>query len=311
MDMKEQKVSIAGGGICCQDYLVIAQWPEHQGKTIHMKDMVVQGGGLVATALVAAARLSASCHFWSLLGDDRAGNDILDELRLEKIDTSQIVKIAGGGSPFSVIHVDEKTGERTIFHRRAAGLSWQNHDLLDGIRRCNVLLVDDYYLDLSIAAAQVARREGIPIVADATPNARNRQLLQQVDVMIAPQDFVRENGYQDNLDGALDAIHKIGPTTAVITLGKNGWICSDQRGRGRGSAYPVEVVDTTGAGDVFHGAFAYGLARGWDTEQCCDFAAATAGLKCTQTGGRTGIPTLPKVLSFLKTHSQRNWAEKC
>jgi len=70
----------------------------------------------------------------------------------------------------------------------------------------------------------------------------------------------------------------------------------------------VDVVDTTGAGDTFHGAFAYGVARGWDTERCGEFAAAVAAIKCTMPGGRTGLPTLQKALEFLRSRGRLDWA---
>jgi len=302
--MKE--VTVGAAGICCLDYLVRSPWPARQGTEVRVKDMTIQGGGLVGTAAVAAARLGAKCRLWSLLGEDAAAEPILEGLRQEQIDVGGVQKVKGG-SPFSFIHVDETSGERTIFHHEARGLKRDFGASLAGIAECEVLLIDDYYLDLSLAAAAAARKAGVPVVADATPGERNRDLLRRVDVMIAPQEFVRVGGFGEKPEASLDAIHAMGPTTAVITMGRKGCMYSERTGRGTGRAYEVQAVDTTGAGDVFHGAFAFAMAQKWELGRCADFAAATAAIKCTKPGGRTGIPTLKTVLDFLKANSSLDW----
>ncbi len=180
---------IAGAGICCLDHIVTApQVPP--GDTGRIRDYRKQGGGLVATALVACARLGAVCELWSLLGDDDIGNDIIDELNDERVSTSSVWRFEDGRSPFSFVHVDSNSGERTIFHRQAQDLHWSRPaEALRGIKHADALLVDDYYIDLSRAAAEVARTNGVPVVADMTPDARNHDLLEHVDVLIAPRHF--------------------------------------------------------------------------------------------------------------------------
>jgi sulfofructose kinase len=289
---------IAGAGVCCQDYIVVAprvNW----GDTTHVVEFLAQGGGLVATAIVACARLGAHCEMFSLLGNDQIGDEIVSELEAEGANTSHISRTLGAKSPFSFIHVDQDTGERTIFHRPAVGLEAPEDIDFSSIADCGALLVDDVYAEFAARAARVARKHGVPVIADCVPGPRSERLLPHVDVLIAPKHFAEKHGWHDDLDFALKAIHDLGPKTAVITLGADGYIWSDGKTRGRGRAYDVEVVDTTGAGDVFHGAFAYGLTTGWDTAQCCDFAAAVAAIKCTKRGGRTGIPTLEQALAFM------------
>jgi sulfofructose kinase len=299
-DVNPTSPRIAGAGVCCMDYIVTAPqivW----GDTGHVSDFLIQGGGLVATALVACARLGAECALFSLLGDDSVGQQILEELNSEGVSTEGVLRSAGGESPFSFVHTDVESGERTIFYRPGRGLSRTllECDLIF-ISECDALLVDDVYPELALAAATVARAHSIPVVGDMTPGPANEELLRYVDVLIAPRHFARSLGCEDHLDRALDAIHDLGPRTALITLGSDGWVYSDPTGRGRGSAFQVDVVDTTGAGDVFHGAFAYALARGWDTHRCAEFAAAVAALKCTQRGGRTGLPSLSQTVDFLR-----------
>lgn len=298
---------ISGAGIACLDHIVTApQVP--WGDTALVAGYSVQGGGLVATALVACARLGAECELFSLLGNDAVADQIISELVTEGVGTAGTLCVEGGESPFSFIHVDASSGERTIFHRSGAGLNSYAPMLdLAGVADSDVLVVDDIYPDLALTAAVMARERSIPVVADVIPGSANSELIGHVDVLIAPRHFAREIGCDDDLDAALDAIHKLGPSTAVITLGSDGWVYSDPDGRGRGEAFRVEVVDTTGAGDSFHGAFAYGLAVGWDTRRCCDFASAVAAIKCTKLGGRTGLPSLREAMEFLGSASRLDW----
>ena len=299
-------VSIAGAGISCLDQIVRA--PQvNWGETGAVSEYFVQGGGLVATAMVACARLGACCELFSPLGDDFTGQEIAKELVSEKVHL-RLPLTPGGKSPFSFIHIDEHSGERTIFHRSSVGLATDLKKVdFSVIATCGALLVDDIYPDMALAAAKAARAAGVPVVADLIPNEKNRELLQSVDVLIAPRHYAQQLGLTDNLDAALAAIHRLGPTTAVIPLGTAGWVFSDPTGTGRGAAFPVEVVDTNGAGDTFHGAFAFGLAQGWETARCAEFAAAAAALKCTRLGGRTGLPTLAQAIAFLKARSTQKW----
>jgi sugar/nucleoside kinase (ribokinase family) len=175
------------------------------------------------------------------------------------------------------------------------------------ISECEVLLIDDIYPELAFSAAQIAKSCNIPIIADMIPGPDNADLLRLVDVLIAPKHFAQQVGCDNNLDAALEAIHEMGPGTALITLGADGWAYSDPYSRGKGTGFKVDVLDTTGAGDVFHGAFAYGLTEGWDAARCAEFASAVAAIKCTQTGGRTGLPSLSQALDFLRERSELDW----
>lgn len=297
--MPTPPLRIAGAGICCLDHFVVAPSIPY-GSSTHMADYFVQGGGLVATAVVTSARLGADCSIYSLLGEDPTGKQIADELAGEGIRTGHITRFQAGRSPFSFIHVDDRTGERTIFHRDGAGLDWQpGMSDFSGIGDCRALLVDHCYPSLAIAAAAEAKAHGVPVVADVMLH-RSPELMKLVDVLIAPRHIASMLGLEHDLHAALDAIHEMGPGVAVITLGADGWVYSDAMGKGRGDAFQVDVVDTTGAGDVFHGAFAYGVAGGWDTPTSCEFAAAVAAIKCTKRGGRTGIPTLEQAVEFLR-----------
>lgn len=299
---------IAGAGICCLDHIFVTPqiaW----GGTARVEEYRVQGGGLVGTALVACARLGASCFLFSFLSHDEVGAQVASELAAEGIKLEGVAGIPQGTSPFSFIHVDSRSGERTIFHRPAAGLERAVLPDLDRIAECDVLLVDDYYPELALAAAGTAQKSGVPVVADLTVSlSKCPDLFREINVLIAPRAFAAQIGYAGDLPGALQAIHRLGPETALITLGREGYMYSSVDGRGKGKAFKVAVVDTTGAGDAFHGAFAYGLARRWEIERCAEFAAAVAAIKCTKPGGRTGLPTLPQTVHFLERNGRLDWS---
>jgi sulfofructose kinase len=305
---RKKDPQIAGAGVCCLDYIFYApQVP--WGETTQVEESREQGGGLVGTALVACARLGASCLLFSFLSHDEVGVRIASELAAEGIKLEGVAGIPDGTSPFSFIHVDRRSGERTIFHRAASGLERTALPDLGRIQDCDALLVDDYYPELALAAARTARRNGIPVVADLTMMPKkNLELFREISGLIAPRSFAVQIGYGEDLPGALQAIHWLGPEIAMITLGREGYVYSSPEGRGRGKAFKVDVVDTTGAGDAFHGAFAYGLARHWEVRRCAEFSAAVAAIKCTKPGGRTGLPTLPQTIHFLKRNGRLSWS---
>ena len=297
---------IAGAGVCCLDHIVVAPRAEWGGNA-RARAYYSQGGGLTGTALVACARLGATCEIFSLLGDDYTGDQVVTGLLEERIDTSGVARVTGGQSPVSLIHVDEDTGDRTIFHHGGAGLEGTELPDVSAIAKCGALLIDNYYPLLSTYAAKVARAHSVPVVADVTTSFKAWELLRHVDVLIAPEKFTANLGMEGDVPGALKAIHDLGPGTAILTFGAKGYAYSGPGSEGTGKAFQVDVVDTTGAGDSFHGGFAYGLARGWDTVRSAEFAAAVAAIKCTREGGRAGLPSFEQALAFLREKGSLDW----
>ncbi|MHB1000231.1 MAG: carbohydrate kinase family protein [Armatimonadota bacterium] len=298
--------NIAGAGIACMDYIVkspAVNW----GDTALVSDYSMQVGGLVAMALITCRKLGANCEMITLLGDDDTGDAVTREISDEGISVSGVFRIPGADSPFSFIHVEETSGERTIFHRSGKGLiTPSDSSCLNMIDKCSVLLIDDIYMQLSASTAEYARSNGITVVADMIPDRSNSDLMRYVDILIAPRHFLKSFESADNIDAALDYIHSLGPATAVITLGSDGYAYSSGCIRGAGNAFKVNAVDTTGAGDVFHGAFAYGIAMLWDIPRCAEFASAVAAIKCIGTGP-AAIPSLEQTLEFLKQNGSDIW----
>lgn len=306
---KETPPAVAGAGVACLDYVFASRRPAWGG-TAQVEDFLVQGGGLVGTALVACARLGARSRLYSFLSSDETGTRIAAELAREGIRLDGVVAVPGGRSPSSFIHVDTHSGDRTIFHRPAMGVEKAAIPDLSGITGCQALLIDDYYPELALAAARTARAGGIPVIADVAVNpARSDEFIRNISVLIAPISVAGKLKNSQDLDAALEAFRGLGPETVVFTLGPEGWVFSGPTGRGQGRAFAVKVRDTTGAGDAFHGAFAYALARGWDVERCAEFAGAVAAIKCTRPGGREGLPTLDDALAFLNKNGRLDWSD--
>ena len=304
-----KKPIIAGAGLACMDYFVVGPQPEW-GDLSFCTDNYQQGGGPVATAMVAASRLGGEVTIYSFAGDDATGNEIVKELKEENINT-QIPVIEKANSSFSYIHINPENGDRTIFHRPASDIYNMTlpENLFDfsDISKADALLIDDFYLHLPELAIKAAQKAGVTVIADLKPNEKNMHLVENTDILIAPSYYPSELGCADEPEKALEVMHGMGIKIAVVTLGSKGWIYSDGKEIKRGNAFKVKAVDTNGAGDTFHGAFTFAYASGYSLERCCDFASAVAGLKCTKSGGRSGIPDFEATVKFLKDNSSLEW----
>jgi ribokinase len=127
-----------------------------------------------------------------------------------------------------------------------------------------------------------------------------RELMRSVDILIASETFATPLvGAERKPEAALYALRDLGPRQVVVTMGERGSIGLDQKGIFRQKAFPVNAVDTTGAGDVYHGAYIYGLIQNWDMAGCMRFASATAALNCTKIGAQAGIPSLEAIRELL------------
>ncbi|MFB3883339.1 MAG: PfkB family carbohydrate kinase [Armatimonadota bacterium] len=281
--------TIAGLGIACLDYLFVTE-EATPGGYARLVDHSVEGGGLVATALVAAARLGAAAEIVTWVGDDEEGRLVLDGLRKDGVDVSRAEVVTGGRTAISFIQVEAGTGERTIYHRRGIEnvTAQPSADLA-----CDVALIDGVWPEASLAFARSARERKVPVVGDFCPTGRLEALASYTTALIVNRQCGEAMGasWQKRL-GRLAAL---GPEFVAITAGEQGCYYLDGGEVRHQQPFNVEVADTTGAGDVFHGAFAYALARRWGYPTCTEFASAAAALSCRALGGRRGIPALEEV----------------
>jgi sulfofructose kinase len=291
------------GCAAVDDILYVPAYPPADGK-VEVRARERHCGGLCATALVAAARLGAKCAFAGALGDDDGSRFVLDTLRRENVDTRHAVRRSAAGPVRSVIVVDERRRTRNIFYHLPAMLGADAKlPVKEVILGSRVLLVDRFGIPGMIRASRIARAAGIAVVADfeSFRLPRFRELLALVNHLIVSENFARQFTGARTLAAAAGKLWRKDRAAVVITCGIRGcWFLDASMGKpGHLSAYRVKTVDTTGCGDVFHGAYAAGLARGMPLVERLRLASATAALKATQHGGQAGIPRWRQVRAFL------------
>jgi len=260
------------------------------------------GGGMAANAAVAAARLGAKVELWSRVGDDNAAAIIKAGLKAERIDIRAVESFEGSRSSTSAIIVDDR-GERLVVGMRDTAMPSSTSWLpLERISQAAVVVADLRWLEATRVAFEHARKSGVVTILDADLGAREAlpELLALADYAIFSAPALRELVRDGDDADRLAAVLRIGPRHAGVTLGRDGYRWREADGaQGAQPAFIVDAVDTTGAGDAFHGAFAVGLAEGRNTAECARRAAAVAAMKCTRLGSRAGLPTADELEAFL------------
>jgi sulfofructose kinase len=297
-----EDVQVIGLGQACVDCLGrLRAYPEEDGKA-ELTDLHIQSGGPAATALVALSRLGIRTSFLGSLSDDAWGITIIEGLKAEKVDCSFLKIIPGYTSQFAFIAITKDGGNRTIFWHRGSVPHLKTPDVdLNPFPRPEILHMDGLMIDACKEAARQARERGLKTVLDAgTMREGSLELASMVDVLIASERFAEPFlGKGASAEKALQYLHRLGPKEVVITLGTKGSIGVSGDKIIQQDAYKVDAVDTTGAGDVYHGAYVYGVLRGWGMGACMRFGSAAAALKCRQIGAQKGIPRLEEVEGFL------------
>ena len=290
--MTKPSFHVFGLGQCCLDYLTtVDEYPPSNTKC-EFSELVVQGGGPVATAMVALTRWGLSCAVAGVVGDDEFGPPIVKSLVDEGIDTRGIVVRSGGSSQFAFITAEPGEGRRTVFWRRPTGAVLRPGEVaLDAVRRAKLFYTDGLLIDASLEAACAARDAGVPVMVDAGSLRDGMLDLARVsDFFLASEKFARQFAGDDPPSTTCRKIAVLGPRVTGVTLGDRGYVALEGETIIERPAYEVEAVDTTGCGDVFHAGFAFGVVRGWDVVRSLDFGAWTAAMVSTQLGGRNGIP---------------------
>jgi sulfofructose kinase len=301
--MSERVFDILGlGCVAVDDLLYVPAFPAADTK-VQVSKWERQCGGLTGTALVTAARLGTRCAFAGLLGFDELSQVIVENFQREGVDVSFAPRAKDAPVPHSVIIVAAETGTRNIFYR-IDGRCGADNELPDEsvIRSARVLFLDQYGMTGNIRAATIARAAGIPIVADFEDyqDPRFNELLGFVDHIVLPYDVAEKLTGKTSPEAAAKALWHQQSQAVVITCGVAGsWFVGKDGAVQHQPAFKVRAVDTTGCGDVFHGAYAAGVAQGAPLTDCVRLAAAAAGLKATQPGGQRGIPTRAQVDEFL------------
>ena len=177
----------------------------------------------------------------------------------------------------------------------------------DFIISAKILHLDEYELPAALIASKWARDAGMKVVLDAETSTKKEllPLIKLVDYLVVPEEFASGFTGIKSLEDAGRSLLELGPKAIIITRGIKGSLGITQEKLFYKKAFKVKVVDTTGCGDVFHGAFVYGLLKDWPLEIITEFATGCAALKCRGLGGRSASPTLSEIKQFLKKNGSR------
>jgi sugar/nucleoside kinase (ribokinase family) len=262
----------------------------------------VQGGGLTATAMATCARLGLRTRYIGKFGGNEIGALARQELAAEGLDLSAAVTVPDVPNRFCVVLVEEGSGARTIVRQRDPRIWLRPEDLTrEAVCAGRVLHLDGYEGDAALQAATWARDAGIPVSVDAEePTAHREALFRLTDILIVGRRFGRLLTGREEPRDILRGLAGLGPACVGLTLGEAGSLLHYRGEIVEAPGFAVDVVDTTGAGDVFHGAFVYGLLQRWSAGHILAFANAVSALKCTRLGGRSGIPSASEVRAFLR-----------
>ncbi|MFZ0964822.1 MAG: PfkB family carbohydrate kinase [Terriglobia bacterium] len=302
--MAGAKVDVVGLGLNATDtVMTVREFPALGGKE-RVVASSVQAGGQTATALVTCCRLGLKVRYIGKVGDDPAGKMQLASLRREGLDLTCTKVVHGVPTQYGNIIVDQATGERTVFWDRDSRLAVQPKDLTPAaITSARLLHVDGCDVEAALVAARWARHARVPVVADLdTVYKKVEKLFPYLDYLIASTHFLPAvTGHADPFKVLENMAREYRVGTPGMTLGRDGALVYHGGRFYYSPGFVVETVDTTGAGDVFHGAFAYALLAGWDMARALDFSNAMAALNCTALGARGGIKSRAEAESLIAT----------
>ena len=261
------------------------------------------GGGPVATGLVAAQKLGEDTAYIGAMSDDNGGKFLKEDFEKYGVKTD-LIDIKSGYRTFaSVLWLCADTTTRTcVFDKGDVPPLELNEAQKQAIRDAEILMVDGNELDAAVEAAKIARESGTKVLYDCGGLYEGvERLLQYTDIMIPSEEFsLGHTGCKTAEEAAKKLYETYSPDVVVITQGKRGGIIYDGKEIVSYPIYPAVVVDSNGSGDVFHGAFAAAMSKGYDYLKCCHFSSAVSGLKCTGVGARESVPDFETTKKYLK-----------
>jgi sulfofructose kinase len=291
-----------GMGVGALDYLcLLDRLPKLDEKT-ETKETSLQGGGPVPTALATLGKSGVKVGYLGKVGNDVEGEKVIAELKKFKVNTNYVFKDSKIQTPKAFIWIEKKTGKRTVVLNKAnyENLTTGELSFVNKLKT-KYLLIDGRDIEANLFLCKWAKRKGAEIILDVG-SQRNKieRLFPLVDYLVASKNFAFPYTKLKNPYSAGKRLLKFGFKAVIITLGEKGAFFINQEISFYQPGFKVKVVDTTGAGDVFHGAFIYGLLQNWSFKKILEFSCGCAALKCRKIGGRAGIPSLNQVNEFLR-----------
>jgi len=296
-------VDVVGIGINATDTIIrLPHFPALDSK-VEVISSEMMPGGQVASAIVACRRWGLRTRYVGKVGEDAAAQLQMDEMENEQVDTRWIVA-SGRESQTSYILVDESTGERTVLWKRDASIAlWPGDLKREWVWDARILLIDGHDTEASATAARWAKQEELEVIGDFDNRYPGVEaVLEHTDYPVTSKDFPERLTGEKNLLKSLPQIfERFRCRLIAATLGRLGALAWDGKKFLLCPGFQVEAVDTTGAGDIFHGAFAYGLARNHRVEEILQFACAAAALNCMAPGARGNIAPLAEIQKLRRT----------
>ncbi|MCP4763130.1 MAG: carbohydrate kinase family protein [archaeon] len=305
-------IDILGLGAACQDLIhIVPRFPDPDEK-IDSESESYLPGGVTGNYITAVGRLGVNCAFIGALGDDEAADYLIDDFKKEGVDTRYIIKKKGMKTGVNVILVDKTDGQKMIiisphFNTTKLVVEDLKPEWFKGAKLMHTTAV---HHDLTVKAVEYAKANDVKVSFDLESQIAVRgmeklkPILEKVDILLPNKLGATTLTKKDNPIDAAKEFNKMGIETVIITMGDKGAIAVTDDGIIEAPAFKMEhVVDATGAGDSFCGAFSYGnTIKKWDLEKSLTFACACAAIKMEVVGARVGMPSLEKAIKFLRNH---------
>ncbi|MBN1292559.1 MAG: hypothetical protein JXB48_12030 [Candidatus Latescibacteria bacterium] len=296
---------IAAIGISVLDTIMVMDGFKSAEGSYHCEKLIIEGGGMAATALCTASKLGSQTRLFSRIGNDVFGKRLLEELRDFGVDISGTITLKNRNTTASVVFVDLNTGEKQFYSEwdKSAYIDScsLNVNLLEGVK---IMLVDGHWTEGAYEGLVWARAQEIPVVADFKRKYNGiEKLFPFIDYFIIPMFFAEEITGEKKTDRMLHKLTELQPGIPVITCGVQGGAYIVENDIKRYKAFPIKAVDSTGAGDAFHGAFCHFISHGVELSRCLELSSAVGALNCRAHGGRSALPSREELKVFLKNHN--------
>lgn len=294
---------IVGIGACVMDTLVTVPYFPKEDTKLRAISSKPSGGGPTATGLVAAQKLGEQTAYIGVLSDDNGGAFLHKDFEKYGVTTEYVEIKAGYRSFTSVIWLAKDTATRTcVFDKGNLPALKLNECQKKAIVESDILMVDGNEMDAAEEGCKIAKKNHTKVLYDCGGLYEGvERLLKLTDIMIPSEEFALGHTGCDSIQDAAICLYKLyHPEVVIITCGKEGGVIYDGNEHVKYPAFLVDAVDSNGSGDVFHGAFAAAMVKGYSYMNCCLFASATSAIKCTGVGARESVPNEITVLDFLK-----------
>ena len=297
---------IVGIGACVFDTLyTVPTYPTEDTK-MRAVSSKASGGGPVATGLVAAQKLGIDTAYLGVLSDDSGGIFLKKDFEKYGVNTDLIEVRSGFRSFASVLWLCADSATRTcVFDKGDLPPLVLNEAMKKAIADAEILMVDGNEMDAAVEAAKYAQECGTKVLYDCGGlYAGVERLLAHTDIMIPSEEFALGHTKEATAEAAAKKLYELySPEIVVITQGKRGGICYDGKEITPYPIYPAKVVDSNGSGDVFHGAFAAAVVKGFEPIKCCHFSSAVSAIKCMGVGARESVPSFEQVKEYMEENN--------